>query len=738
MKKSICTVPGLVGVLLLVRLGSPPYAQAAVGPNQLQEVIVTAEKTKENMQDVGTSITALTAADVRKLGLTDVTAVASQTPGLQFNQFSPTLTVFNIRGVSQNDFADQIEPPIAVYNDGVYVASMGAVAGSMFDLARVEVLRGPQGTLFGRNATGGLIDYISEKPQFDTEGSLSLTGGDYSTARSEGFFNTALNDQLAVRFSFATDYHDGYVENRIGPSLGNQNQYAARLQLLYKPSDAATVLLKFYGVDNSHETGAAYSWEAAHPDGTGRAAPIGPTSTANCPNLDGGCTPGGDITGYVNASASPFNQAYGTPGFFDRTIGGSTLNVTWNFDSVTLTSVTDYMHMWKHYEENSGMTPTPYFLYDDAQNYHQLSQELHLNGQTGALRWITGLYFLDLSTRIESTAITIPAFGGTSGANYSQSTHSEAAFGQAWYNFTSALTGIAGIRYSNDQDEFNYFYPDYGTPIIYNPSTNPAARQTFSNITGKLELDYKLDRNLLLYVSWNRGAKGGGWSAPFVGAVTDTAAFPFREEFLTSYETGEKLTFLGGRARLNSDVFYYDYRNYQGFFVKDFNNFVENVGARVKGAEIELALVPVIGASLQLGVSNLNSVALRVPLPAGELANTELPQAPKWSVNAAASYEWSVPTGRVGVEVDGKWNTSQYMELENAPADYEGPYVVANTRVTYSGMDDRFEIAGWVKNFTNRWYRIYTVDTSAFLGAMQNVYGPPRTYGVTVTYRWLP
>jgi len=330
----------------------------------------------------------------------------------------------------------------------------------------------------------------------------------------------------------------------------------------------------------------------------------------------------------------------------------------------------------------------------------------------------------------------VPQIGGVSSAAYSLSTRSEAAFAQAEYDFTSAITGIAGIRYTSDQKEINYLYTNAPqTPVVYNPDTDPTAKHTYDNVSGKAELDYKLDRDTLLYASWNRGAKGGGWSSPQAGVV-NPANLPYAQETLTSYEIGEKLTFLNGRARLNSAIFYYDYRNYQGFFVKGLTAVVQNVQARVKGGEIELALAPVRGANFQLGVSHLESVARGVPLPSGGITDTEMPQAPKWSVNAAARYEWMVPAGRVALEADAKWNGHQYMELENAPADFEPSYIVTNTRISYSTRDDRFEIAGWVRNLTDRWYRVYSSDTAAILGSFQNVYGPPRTYGATVTYRW--
>jgi iron complex outermembrane receptor protein len=703
----------------------------------LQEITVTAQKREQSLQSVGTSITALDGATLNRLGLSNVTSLASQTPGMQFNQFSPTITVYNLRGVSQNDFSDHQEAPIAVYSDDAYVASMGALAGAMYDLARVEVLRGPQGTLFGRNATGGLIHYISEKPKFDTEGNVTVTGGNFSTWNSEGAFNTALTDTLAARLSFATDYHDGYISNSVGRSVGNQRQYAARTQFLYKPTDRAEILLNLHGVVNDHETGAGYSWAASHPDATGRGVLIGPTSTANCPNLDGGCTPGGDLSGYRNPSSNPFNQALGRPGIFNRTVGGATLHITWNFDPFTLTSVTDYLRMQKRYGEDSATSPNPILVYDTLQHYHQLSQELRLNGGSGALKWIAGLYSLDYHTRNNQAVSADPAIGGLSDAAFALTTQSEAAFGQIEYDFSQNLTGIIGTRYSSDQKTFDFVYTNAPqVPVVYNEATNPAAAHTYDNVSGKAEIDYKVIPGSMLYASVNRGAKGGGWSAPINGVV-DPNTLDYKQETLTSYEVGEKLTFWDGRARLNSAVFYYDYRNYQGFFLQGLANVVKNVDAKVKGGELEFAWAPVRGANLQLGVSHLETTAQNVPLPAGGLTDTQLPQAPKWSVNALARYEWSMPVGRMALEADTKWNSSQYMELINAPADYEGSYAVANARITYSNVDDHWEVAGWVRNLTDRWYKAYGLDLSA-LGFEQSVYGPPRTYGATFTYRWGP
>src|SRR5271166_453259 len=217
--------------------------------SKLEEIIVTAQRREQNLQDVGTSVTAFDASSLERLGLKDVTDIVGQTPGMQFNQYSATVTVYNLRGVSQNDFSDHQEAPIAVYSDDAYIANTGALAGSLFDLQRVEVLRGPQGTLFGRNATGGLIQYVSKQPTDDPEGYVEVTVGNYGLIQTEGAVGGALSDRVDTRLSFSTSDRDGYITNRIGASINNQKQYAGRLQFKIKPSDDGEILIKLDAIN---------------------------------------------------------------------------------------------------------------------------------------------------------------------------------------------------------------------------------------------------------------------------------------------------------------------------------------------------------------------------------------------------------------------------------------------------------------------------------------------------------
>ena len=561
-----------------------PVAEEAASEDKLPEIIVTAQKREQNLQDVGTSLTALDANALTSLGMKDPTAIAGQVPGMQFNQFGATVTIYNLRGVSQNDFSDHQEAPVAAYADDAYIASTGALAGSLFDIDRVEVLRGPQGTLFGRNATGGLIHYLSRKPSGKEEGYFDLSGGNFRTINTEGAVNHVISDSVSARLSFATANHEGYIDNTIGHRINDQKQYSGRLQILIKPNDKSEFLIKIHGLTNDNETAGNYSWEASTPDATDG-------------TFRGVFVPGGsDFSGYTKPNLDPFTQSEDRRGIFNRTVFGSTIHATWRFDNgMTLTSVTDYLKVQKRYGEDSDISPNPLFNYDVFYQYRQFSEEVRLNGSAGGFRWVGGVYYLNYkSDDIGTTAL--PAPFGNGAAAFTTRNSSPSVFAQAEYDFGPMWTLIAGARYTNDDKHFDYDYVCQLCPqtVSYNSANSPDAHKKFDIGTGKLEIDFKPMQGMLLYGSWNRGAKGGGWSAPTSGFV-DPATLPYKAETLTSYELGMKSTFLDGAARLNAATFYYDYKNYQGFFLNVATQVVENVNAKVKGGELEFAVVPVHG-----------------------------------------------------------------------------------------------------------------------------------------------
>lgn len=728
-----CAMPWAVLCLALPSLIRAQQAEPA--GERLEQVVVTAQKREQNLQDVGTSITTFDANSIARIGMADTTDIARQVPGLQFNQFAPSITVFNLRGVSQNDFSDHQEAPVAVYADEAYVASMGAIAGSIYDIERVEVLRGPQGTLFGRNATGGLIHYISKPPTERPEGYVELTGGRFGEFDTEGAVSGPVTKGLSARLSFATKRHDGYVYNRIGPDGGDQNQYAARLQLLFKLSDEGQFLLKLHGLRNIHEVATAYSWQAAYPNSQGLGV-IEPPSV-NYWGTCGGC----DIYGYRNPAGSVFDQAFGRPGggIFDRTLYGATGHLTLKWAGVTLTSITDFQHLRKRYGEDTDASPNLIVYYDTWQSYHQFSEELRANGSSGPVEWIGGLYYLDLYSDDRAEDTLPAAFGGSVGDLYNIKTRSWAAFAQGEWQISSHWKAILGGRITEDQKTDDYrFYAGTPANILYhfNTGTNPQlADRRWRLPSGKLELDYKLSRDDLIYLSANRGVKGGGFAQPS-GALPGTPEqLVFNPEKLTSYELGIKTTFLDGRARFNAAAFYYHYVDYQAYTQEGLNQAIANLLARIKGGEAELAWVPLKGLELQAGLSGLSSILKNATLPAGQVADRVMPQAPKWSLNALARYQWNAMRATWSVEADLKSDTPQYFSTFNSPADREPGKTVVNARAGFTSPGGNLDLAIFCRNLTDKRYRVYDLDLSS-VSVVTPVYAPPRWYGASATLHW--
>ena len=729
-----------IGARLLVSAGiaalSAGPALADASSSVLETVVVTAQKREQDIQKVGVAVTAIGPEALASLGHTDVTAIADLTPSVQFNQYSPTLTVFNIRGVSQNDFSDSQEAPVAFYSDGVYVSSMGAISGQMYDLQQIEVLRGPQGTLFGRNATGGVIQVTSAKPTDDLTGYLQASGGSFNEVATEGAISDALSNSVRARLSFQTDSHDGYIKNLIGPDLGDARAYAARLQVDADVGNGGDLLVKFWFNRNDHEVSGAYSHHASYTNayGGGVFLPSNVDYYGSCP----GCDP----FGYKDPNG-PFTGSYNRKGLFDRTYAGMTATYTQAFDYFNFTSITGYQLLHKRYGEDSDMSPNSIFIYDTNQYLLQGSEELRLDGQTDRLHWVTGIYLLDINSRNGYDANVLV---GSEDIVYRTKTDTfgVAAFAQAEYALSDQFSAIAGVRYSWDQKKYWYTTTDSAIPALdftFNPTLFPSlASRTFPNYSYKAELDYKPSDNALVYVSVNRGTKAGGFATPSNAPVDShgvitPSLLDFDQEVLTNFEGGFKLTLFGGSTRFNGTIFHYDYHNYQAFAQLGLTQQITNNQAYVNGAELELTTMPVAGLTLDGFASFLDTEVKAVHVLSGDIINRRMPQAPHVSLGLSGQYTTSLGGGDLSLQTDWKYDGAQYFSVFNAPVDWEASHILGNARISYvPAFNKNLELAFFVKNITDKTYRVYNLDLANSFGFDQSVYAPPRWFGVSLQY----
>lgn len=750
------------------------WSQAQV----LEEIVVTAQKRDQKLQDVGISVTAFSGEQMRALGYTNTIDIAVQTPSLLIQQQHPNVTTINIRGISQNDFAAHLEPPVAVYIDDAYVTSMGAAHAQVYDLERVEVLRGPQGTLFGRNATGGLLHYVSHKPTENFEGYGELTYAEYDQIKFEGAISGALSEQLLGRLSVATNKHDGVLENRIGKDVRGAESYSVRGQLQFDPSDELEIRLKTsYSVDDT--VGNAFSHQpGAYDLATGLGHPVGPDQVAIYTGLFdpfalivGPCA-GCDPRGFAEPDDDPHTGAFDFPGLFEREIYNVQGNISWQFGDMTLTSISDYYKMNKDYTEDTDSSAVAGIAFVEIEDRDQFSQELRLSGEQDLMRWMVGFYYLDFesdsggtvaldagpqATFIPAGPVPFPAFtdpsipcfttgpcppgipGFTAHFFHREQVESTswAVFGHVEYDLSEQITLIGALRYTEDDREMDLTIDNtqLGGPLLMlNPDNTLLLDQQFENVSAKAQLNWYPNEDWLLYAGFMRGHKAGNFSAPLFAPMTTGELF-HDEEVLHSIEVGAKGVFMDGSVRLNASAFYYDYQDYQASFFVHLTQQISNLDAEVYGAELELVILPSDSLNFLFGISLLDSEVENVGMPDGSVQNRELPNAPSVTFNGLGRYTWPAFGGNIAIQGDFNYVDNYCFTVVCHPTEEENDYIIGNARISYTTSDESWEITAFVNNLSDTEYRVFGGDAS-FVGSVSSSPGLPRWFGGKIAYSW--
>lgn len=768
------------------------------------EIIVTAQKRSERVQDVGIAITAFSGAQLRTLNVVDSRSIASFSPGVFVGgSLGGQNSQYTIRGVTQNDFNDVVEAPNAVYLDEGYIAIGQGQTFALFDIERVEVLKGPQGTLFGRNATGGLVHFISVKPELGKLGGfIDVRGGLFDshdspfTFHGEAALNIPMGEQIALRGALMWNKVQPYVRSiypafatggspgpGAGANSGAEDTLAGRMTALLSMNERSKVTLSVNAARTINSTPPYQDkstigvFDAAGelinvidtPANETRAS-IGPNGTDFGTDLDnngvfgdsfGRPVAGGDFFGYkdpdgkgvltsTDFSFSRLNKV--------RTIGAN-LNGQFELsDDITLTSVSDFKHFYKILFTDVEGGPANQSANYAGVNADQFSQELRLNGKSGALNWVTGLYYLHINTR-SINGLKFPVGSVVPGAPFDLSgdahlkTDSYSAFGQIDWEFAPKLRFILGGRIIRENKDYTYTQALYftqdsklveqGPPLVIGPVFGPGGPEPFTDKpgqtlwTGKAQLEFRPDRNLLVYVGINRGVKAGSFNAAIPGGLpVPLSAIPYKSEVLLSYEGGFKYTFPDGRTRLNASAYYYDYKNYQAFLFTGVAGVVINADARTYGAEMDLFTSPVPGLDLGLSVSSFNSTVKNVPLRVnGPISRDVKPTyAPELQGTAIIRYGWDALKGRFSIGADAAYVSKFYYNLRNFDADKFGRYVMVNASVSYT--KDAYTLTAGVKNLTNVHAGLQGFDLAVFSGANTVAYKPPRLFELGLRYNF--
>lgn len=769
------TASGVLRAILLTVAGSLP---ALAFGQALEEVVVTAQKREQRLQDVSVSVTAFDGDTLRELNMTNSVDIAGQTPGLNIGTpvgegNNPSIT---LRGVGLNDFNDNNEGPIAVYRDEVYQAAMPGLTFQLFDLERVEVLRGPQGTLYGRNATGGLVHFISNRPTEDFEGYFDLTVGDNSQIKAEGALSGSLGDSVQARLSVATNQYDGYVKNRIGPDGNEGDSMAARLQLNFRASESTDILVNVHS-GSSDAIAPYYQHEPTDFDGDGAADPT-------------------DLFGYVDTDNDPWAGDYDQVGILDIENSGGSITINWHRDTFDFTSITGMEGVEKLHREDTDMGPSAAVLPTFQADVDTFSQEFRLSGRNDRLNWVVGAYwfdseadnsldlmvnnpdgfiaFLDALPEADGgfegglAALTGYAPGPDPGAlipfltydvDYEQDTESKGLFGQVEYDVSDTFAVTFGLRYTTEDRSFDYvnnFGDRDSDGVVTNADgvlTNflqelntldffPPEWFLFSgdidndNISGKLGIEYRPRDDVMIFANYSSGFKSGGFNGGFLD-LTDGVIppdTPYDEEQLNSFEVGIKSTLAEGRARFNVTVFSYDYEDYQALTFSGLSQFIDNSDADVSGLDLEFVWHPGENWDILLGASFLDTEVDQVIVQGTAVSGTEMVLAPEFTLNGLLRY--AVPLtdeSWVAFQVDFNHQGDHFFDITNSDVSKEDAYTVLNARVSYQ-MNDNWNLAAWAKNLTDEEYRVYTFDFTSIAGFNQQFFAPPRWFGVSAHY----
>lgn len=692
------------------------------------EIVVTAAKRSENVQSVPISVSAIGGDTLARSRISNVDSLVTKVANLQLTSIVGDNTpIFALRGVSMSDYSLNQSSPVATYYDEVYKGNFAFLGVAMYDLERVEVLRGPQGTLYGKNTTGGAVNIISREAKLgETSGYLNLGYGNYNRYEANGAVNVPLGDKAALRVAGTFARTDGWFRNvEPGmPDLASTREYALRGTLKAEPVEGLTFALRAStSFQNPRNYGIYAQPEAANRPGLSR---------------------------WEIASDVPDRRRART------TSVALTTNIDLS-DALALTSITSYDKGKLFFREDTDGTATklleiPY--YDRAS---QFAQDLRLTSDTGGpFDFILGVYFnrekvfnrtaFEIATDVDVNEDgVINAQDCADGLplackvqnQFDQVKKSYAVYSDLRYKLSDAVTLRGGLRYTHDTGRQDGFISQaLGVDDSVVATLIPLSNLRFKkdNLSGKIGLDYKLANGNLIYASVSRGYRAPSFNAQ---AFFDPAELSVaRAEQVTSYEIGAKTQFWDRRITLNVAGFYYDYKNQQ-FINVDPTSAAQTLlnipKSRIYGGEAELTVRGSDALTVRAGMGLLSARIRRGTVSGVDVADNRLSNAPTLTLNGGI--DWTVVEGDFGsfsVHPEIAYQSSQYFEVLNIPRLRQGGYALVSGHIDWESADGRFNASLWGKNLTKEFYFTSRVDLLAGFGFDYNHIGNPRTYGVTV------
>jgi iron complex outermembrane recepter protein len=776
----------------------PAVFAAESSEDILQEVVVTAQFRAQNVQDTPLAITAMSAELLEARNQTNITEIANQAPNVTIKQqgaaFGPSMAA-SIRGIGQLDFNPALEPGVGLYVDDVYYATLTGSVLDLLDLDRVEILRGPQGTLAGRNSIGGSVKLYSKKPSAVDGGYFAATYGSRNRVDLRGSANFALTDNLFMRLSGVDKSQKGYI-SRVDYGCANPgNPYGIRS---LRPTTAGCVVDRDSDVNFSAVRGAVrwlasddlelnfavdYTTDHRNPTGTVlvgyRALPaanlanLQPVVDANPANNVGGTAfvvPQGSYYNYADyysgpalyngfrpvgtvydnvtyPSAStitnlPMVESRAAPGqFFDG--WGTSLNVDYSLtDTLKLKSVSAYRQYKSGFTNDNDLSPLTSSIGDGILPFHSFSEELRLNGEFGTdgmFEYTVGGFYMDQTSRYQSWQDL--RYTGNYPLQFQQSdvvnADSQALFAHLGYNATEKLTLTTGLRYTDEHKDYTFvrLTRDGAVHPFLGALNGLRSDYNGNNLDYRFAAQYSWTEDLMTYAQYSTGFKGGGVSPrPFVPAQ----AQPFKPEKLRSYELGMKSDFFERKLRVNSAVFYSLYKDLQiGLQLcpgAPCGQWANAGDATIKGIELETVLRPIDNLSIDASFSYLDFGYDRLSAQVTSILPTYIaPYMPekKWSIGAQYEFELG-DRGTLTPRVDASYQGSMYTNGNNQLTNFIESYTLVNARLVWKAAEDKYEVALEGTNLGNKYYFMTRTDQFTGAGHTDGQPGRPREWALTI------
>ncbi len=711
----------------LTALHGNAIAQENERKPMLEEILVTANKRTENLQDVPLAVTGFNEDFILEAGINDLISLEEHTPGFNVSSFSLGQPALYIRGIGSNEDGAGGDPSVATYIDGVYMGRPSASSFNFINIARIEVLRGPQGTLYGKNAVGGVVSVMTAKPTDELSGVVEASAGEFKLRELRGAVNVPLSDNLFSNFAINYRERDGYVDNlHIGGKQQNVDDIALQGQLLYTPSNTLSVVL---GLD----------WEDVDRDGNGRYVPGDGTF---------GSLHGEDI----------FTTKTDVRGYQKREAKGARLEVNWEMASTRLISITAYReHDYGWQEDLFGVSLDDHseqIINTTGEQATQFSQEFRLQSTDSSdLVWTAGLYFLREDVdRFENYHVGILSGLLTSDEQFNQEneTNSTAIFGELTKPFGERFSVSAGLRYTYETKDFanRATKGDSQFPAFLAENYDIEADESWDDITWNLVAQYQLD-DVMAYAKASKGFKSGGFQGvPRFGA---SAEIPFDPEYATNYEIGVKSELFDHRLRLNVAAYYMDYEDLQ---VTQF----EQIGTLPGGTPLASAVVRNAADAVTQGIeieaqwavtdwfelfgfyayndAEYKDYSYDDGVNIVDYSGNRLKNAPRNSYAINARFNWSLASsGNLAALLTYTHRDVTFQSDENHESNSFKDKDLLSARITWTSPSEKIELSLWGENITDETYQIHSIANSSGSEA-SNLYGMPDNYGVTATYRF--